>query len=82
MARAEPASEDDVQRAYALIHDAHLLMFGSDKGPSEHELVMIKEELGLAEKLLGGVADDGDRTRVRDIVHPSTASNFLDGGKL
>lgn len=76
MANANPASEDDVQRAYALVHDSGLLFIGAPHGPSGHELDVIKEELSLAEKLLGGHADDTDRARAREIVHPATASNF------
>jgi hypothetical protein len=77
MANANPASEDDVQRAYALVHDGGLVMIGAaPHGPSGHELDVIKEELSLAEKLLGGHADDADRARVKEIIHPATASNF------
>jgi hypothetical protein len=76
MANANPASEDDVQRAYALVHDGGLLFIGAPEGPSPHELDVIREELSLAEKLLGGHADDADRARVGEIVHPATASNF------
>jgi hypothetical protein len=71
------ASEGDVQRVHALAHDAYLRTMVGPDGPSDDEFAIIKEELGLSERLLGESPADADRARVRGIVHPSTKSNFL-----
>ncbi len=73
------ATEDDIQRVRALVHDAYLRMAVGPNGVSEDELAVIKEELGLSESLLGEAPTSADRVRVRSIVHQSTKSNFPEG---
>lgn len=63
----------DHQLALALVHDA----YARCSGGKASDLVVIAEELLLAECLLSGRATDDDRARVSSLVHPSTRSNFL-----
>ncbi len=63
-----PPSDHELARA--LVHDAnrYLSSDSPDQIGRESHINHVKEELGLAEKLLAGEANDEDRALVADLV--------------
>jgi hypothetical protein len=63
-----PPSDNEL--VFTLVHDAnrYLSTDSSDNVRRESDLNHVKEELGLAEKLLAGEASDEDRALVGDLV--------------
>ncbi len=72
-----PPSDHELARA--LVHDANrnLSTDSPDQIDRESHLNHAKEELGLAEKLLAGEANDEDRALVADLVHPQVSALLL-----
>lgn len=72
-----PLSDQELARA--LVHDAnrYLTTDSPDQIGRESHLNHVKEELGLAEKLLAGEANVEDRALVADLVHPDVRTLLL-----
>ncbi len=72
-----PPSDQELARA--LVHDAnrYLSSDSPDQIGRESHFNHVKEELGLAEKLLAGEANDEDRALVADLVHSQVRTLLL-----
>jgi len=74
-----PMPPSDQELVRALVHDAnrYLSTDSPDSVRRESDLNHVKEDLGLAEKLLAGEASDEDRALVLDLVEPRVRSLLL-----
>jgi hypothetical protein len=70
-------TEEDINLARALIHDAGLLLSQPPDTLSEHECGTLRELVSITERLLAGTASDHDRTPGHEVLHPSTAHHYL-----
>ena len=70
------ANHTDQELARALIHEVNVMWTSSGQN-SEEDTKRMRDMTHLAEIILAGNADDADRNRVYETVHPSTVSHYL-----